>query len=271
MTVDPAGTSAAEIETVVKEFIETLAQLEHAGASVSNPVEVFAGIMTVRLPSNLQAISILLSTGHLDEAVVLIRRQVEDSLRLHYIWNHKNKADQLVAWFVRDRDNKVRKVLDRLINREDVSDDDKVQLRKALARRKRRVDEHDTHIAELGMEREQFPRIEDMAVELGRARDLVAYSSMSDVAHSAVSGSTDLYLARAGHQLAIRTTVFSPASSAIYARVAVTSTSLGVYFSLLLTGLDEEAGTVMEAGVRAENDLLSISARQISGPGGQDD
>ena len=69
-----------------------------------------------RLRGTFRAISSLLKGGFLDEAVMLTRRQNEDSLRLHYMHAHPEQSDGLVLDFVRWREELVLKPMNQIIN-----------------------------------------------------------------------------------------------------------------------------------------------------------
>jgi hypothetical protein len=245
----------SQLAAILDSLSEALDPIGSHETPTEGVVQTFAAIMAVRLESTFNAISLLLKTGHLDEALVLIRRQVEDSIRLQYLWKHRNRAQELIVNFIRRRDNKVRRELDRLVNHPDVGPEDTMILRAALRRRKERVDRHDRYIVDNRVGSEEFPSLGDMALELGRGRDLVPYSSASDAVHSAVSGSTDVYVRIEGRTVGIHTTVVAPGSAAIYGRAAITSTVTGVYFSLLLLGSDDEAEAIMESGVYIEGEM----------------
>ena len=59
---------------------------------VGSPAQEDAGVIFTRLKATFKAIALLIENGYLDEAVMLIRRQTEDSLRLHYMYAHRDLA-----------------------------------------------------------------------------------------------------------------------------------------------------------------------------------
>ena len=58
----------------------------------------------------------LLQAGHHDEMVVLFRRQLEDSMRLHYLAANRDRADELILGHQRMRELMAQRQLDRAIN-----------------------------------------------------------------------------------------------------------------------------------------------------------
>lgn len=80
--------------------------------SFAGPAQEYAALILTRLKATFEVITLLLKNGYLDEAVVLTRRQTEDSLRLHYMYVHQDLSDGLALDLVRWREELVLKPMD---------------------------------------------------------------------------------------------------------------------------------------------------------------
>lgn len=226
----------------------------------------FVVTLLQRLRSTYSAMSQLLRAGHHDEMVLLLRRQLEDSMRLHYLLVHRDRSDALILGHQRMRESQVRKTLDRAVN-DPTSASALPDLKKMVALRRDRIKQLDDQASELELEPEQFPKFEEMAVELGRAVDIVPYASASEVAHSAVSAATDGYVtARQDEQKSVRLVGLrseNPSDRLGYARAAINATGMALAHGLLLLDMQLESSTVARnASARVE--ALKARQREIS-------
>lgn len=239
-------------------FEETLRELDRGPITAEGIVGTYAATLIPRLRSTYSAMSILLGVGYHDEAVLLLRRQLEDSMRLHYLVSHRERADRLVLGHQRGREQKVLKQLDRAIGKTSVNDLERAALKRMASIRRRRIKNLDDMAYSLGVVPESLPSFHIMALELGRSKDLVPYASASEVTHSALSGATDGYVAASENgsrpvQL-VGLTSENPHDRLGYARAAINTTGMALLHGLLLLEMDAEARSIgRDAATRVEN------------------
>jgi hypothetical protein len=245
------------------EFESELAALDDGPFRVQGVTGNFVATVLPRIRATYVAMSQLLQAGHHDEMVVLFRRQLEDSMRLHYLAAHRDHADGLILGYQRIREMKVQRQLDRAINHSITPKSMIPELKRMVALRRDRIKHIDAQARQLGMEVEEFPGFEAMAAELGRSIDVIPYASAAEVSHSAVSAATDGYTtSEAGKDGAVRFVALrseNPSDRLGYARAAINSTSMALFHGLLLLNLRQEASYVRAcAGPRIE----ALKARQ---------
>jgi hypothetical protein len=218
--------------------------------AVESPAQEYAGVIFTRLKATFQAIALLLENGYLDEAVMLIRRQTEDSLRLHYMYAHRDIADGLALDFMRWREELVLKPMDRIINNDSLSKELRDQVKPMAAARRRRIEDLRDSASEAGVELHRFPTLEEIASELNRHADMIAYASEAEVSHSALSAVTTAYTAQEtpGSTIFVDERSKRPTEVAAFTRSAINSTGIAVMFALRLLGLDEDASRIANVG-----------------------
>ena len=104
-----------------------------------------------------------------------------------------------------------------------------------------------------------------MAAESNRFEDLVVYSSLSDVSHSAVSGVTPAYRARGDDGITeVHLRSNDPEGTFTYARSLVTSTSIAVFSALSLLGANEEADNFIRQAAQIESSIADLREELIA-------
>ena len=131
------------------------------------------------------------------------------------------------------------------------------------ATRRERIKQLDGRMPELKLEPEQFPEFNLMAVELGRAVDIVPYASASEVTHSAISAATDGYVtARQNGEQTVRLIGLqaeNPSDRLGYVKAVINATGMALAHGLLLLDMQQESSTVAKiASARVE----ALKARQ---------
>lgn len=215
--------------------------------------------MVTRLRSTFDSIAMLLKEGRDDEAVIVLRRQLEDGMRLHYLAQNPGEADNLVAGLLLRRDKKVLSRMDSLLNRIDVSAEAKNKIQAAIGPRRSVVQKQIQDYKKLGVTPKALPELHEIAGELNRHSDLVVYSSTSDVSHSSISGITHSYR-RIDQDGSLEVTLTSNdfTGTLTYTRSVITSTTIAVASSLRLMGLEEEAVEFTRAGAEIEARILNL-------------
>lgn len=210
----------------------------------------YVATLLPRIRATFTAMSQLLQAGHHDEMVVLFRRQLEDSMRLHYLAKHTEQSDALILGHQRMRDMKVRRQLDRAMNNPETPGSMRPELKKMVARRRDRIEEINSMVSRLGIEPQVFPEFEDMAAKLGRAMDIIPYASASEVSHSAVSAATNGYESSSSEDgeviRLIGLTSENPSDRLGYARAAINSTGMALVHGFLILDMSEEASYVLK-------------------------
>ncbi|MGH8946274.1 MAG: DUF5677 domain-containing protein [Acidimicrobiia bacterium] len=239
--------------------------LDSVSLSVEGVVASYVATLVQRVRSTYVAMKQLLLAGHHDEMVLLLRRQLEDSMRLHYLTAHGDEGAALVLGHQRERELKVLKQLDRVINNASISEPARTELKRMAQLRRGRISEIDDTASKLGLELEGFPEFHIMAAELGRDRDLMPYASASEVSHSAVSAATDGYVTKEGQEnhavQVIGLTSQNPLDRLGYARAAINTTGLAVMHGLIILGLDSDGLSIgRDAATRVES-LGSLQVR----------
>lgn len=267
--MNPLDEAAEHLE----EFEAELAALDDGPIRAEGVTGNFVATVLLRIRASYLAMSQLLQAGHHDEMVVLFRRQLEDSMRLHYLAANRDRADKLILGHMRLRELKVQRQLDRAINHANTPRSMIAELKKMVALRRERIKDIDAQAQQLGLEIEQFPGFEVMAAELGRSVDVVPYASASEVSHSVVSAATDGYTtSRSGSDgVMIRLVALhseSPSDRLGYARAAINSTSMALFHGLLLLDLEREAAYV---GACAAPRIEALKARQTKISAAQSD
>lgn len=217
---------------------------------VESPAQEYAGVIFTRLKASFKAIALLIENGYLDEAVMLIRRQTEDSLRLHYMYEHRDIADGLAMDFLRWREELVLKPMDRIINNDSLSNALRDQVKPMAAKRRQRITNLRKAASEAGIELHRFPTLEEIASELDRHADMVAYASEAEVSHSALSAVTTAYTIQEapGATIFVDETSERPTEVAAFTRSAINSSGIALIFALRLLELDEDASRIANIG-----------------------
>lgn len=247
------------------QFEQTLSTATEGRFDVQGVTQRFAVTLMQRVQSTFSAMSLLLKEGHHDETVVLMRRQLEDSMRLHYLAENAADSDALVLGHLRAREKRVARSLDKAINHDQTNEVTREKLKAMASKRHERIRDLDSQISELGVDARPFPDFDEMAASLGRAIDIVPYASASEVSHSGVSAATDGYVTVAQTENGTRISVGLRSEGAgdrlAYARTAINTTSLAMVHGSLLIGRPEIAGAL--AGVVPEqlNRLQDLELR----------
>lgn len=247
----------ASLNGYLDEFDAALGSLDGISVTLEGVVQSYVAVAVQRLRSGYQSIRILLDAGRHEEAVVLFRRQHEESMRLHYLSEHPERADSLVLGHLRAREARVQSRIDWVINHTD--DDEKRQMLVRLSGgRRSRVQELDNDAAARRTSTEDFPRFEEMAVALQREVDVVPYASASEVLHSVVSAATEAYLSDQDEVRLIGLTSGNVADRVEYARAAVNSTGIGVVTGLRILNMREHAETLARKGASVVGSLIRL-------------
>lgn len=149
------GSAEMQIMDALKEAAEHLAEFEAELNGLGSGPFVVEGVtgnyvakLLARIRATYTAMSDLVQAGHHDQMVVLFRRQLEDSMRLHYLAAHTEQSDALILGHQRMRDLKVRRRLDRVINNSETPSsmlpDLKMMVAKRRSRSKRLIPWHAT-------------------------------------------------------------------------------------------------------------------------------
>jgi len=218
----------------------------------------YAFQMVTRLHSSFISISLLLEQGFDDEALMIVRRLLEDGLRLQYLAKNADRADALVAGILLDRDKRVMRRMQSLLEDEDVPEKAKAAIRTALPPRQAAVQKHYDWNSSHGVEPETMPGIDALAKDLNRAQDLVVYASTSDVSHSAISAITASYRIKNDEGIAITLTSNDFYGTLIYTKSAITSVTIGVASALQFIGASGELEAFTAKASRIEAEILAM-------------
>lgn len=232
--------------------------------SFAGPAQEYAALILTRLKATFEAIALLLKNGHLDEAVVLTRRQTEDSLRLHYMYVHRDLSDGLALDLVRWREELVLKPMDRIINDETLSIGLRNRVKPMAISRRKRIAEHRRRATESGVELQRFPELHEIASDLDRHADMIVYASAAEVSHSALSAVTAAYMTQdsPGRAVTVDETSDRPAELAAFARSAINSTGIAVIFAMKILGRDQAASRIANVGSVLQQKLQKAEQKQ---------
>lgn len=152
------GSAEMQIMDALKEAAEHLAEFEAELNGLGSGPFVVEGVtgnyvakLLARIRATYTAMSDLVEAGHHDQMVVLFRRQLEDSMRLHYLAAHTEQSDALILGHQRMRDLKVRRRLDRVINNPETPSSMLPDLKMMVAKRRARIEEIDSVACDLGI------------------------------------------------------------------------------------------------------------------------
>ena len=141
----------------------------------------FMQLLTIRSTSTFQSVVLLLDNGRHDEAAVLFRRLLEDSLRANYVAKYPKRADGLALKHEMTALNKTIYQLQKLVTK------GYNQLEPMLTQRRTARAELDRLASRLIVKLRDFPQPEQIADQLGRAGDPLQYGAASHPAHSVMS------------------------------------------------------------------------------------
>ena len=238
---------------------DELAKVDIDTTASEGPAAGYVDVMIPRLRSTFEVIAHLLVDGRIDEAVVLLRRQVEDGMRFHYLAENPDRADALVTGFTLGREKKVLSRMDKLLSDSTISDAAKAAIKDARKPRAKQVQLHLKLIKQQEIESEAMPDFDELARKLDRVRDIVVYASASEVAHSAQSGITPAYATVEDDGVVLISTTSDSLLDAVgVARPAVTSTAIAVASALRIRGRDAEADRLLTAAVVIEKAMTKL-------------
>lgn len=241
--------------------------IEVDDADGEGPVQAYADIIVPRLRSTYKAMVLLLKEGHLEEAVVLLRRQLEDSVRLGWLSRQTENREGLILGFGLARSKKVLGAMDRLIQDPDIPEAEREIIKTAKKPRARVHQKQLQTVRSHGIEPGRVPMDFDvLAKESKRWRDIVVYASASEVAHSAISAITQGYSRENDDgKVVVSDTSHAPSETATYARSAVGSTVTAIVIALSLRGRDDKAKHLTAIGMEVESEIVQIRTELLSG------
>jgi len=144
----------------------------------------------LRLVANYDSILLLLQGGRHDETVPLIRRLLEDSLRLGIMNREPEKAEGRALHLVVDQCQRVIRTVETVIKDQgsSLSEENLTSLRGIVQARRQDQIEAEVHAARESIVLLKFPSTVNMARALERPGDILIYVSSTQAAHSAFYG-----------------------------------------------------------------------------------
>lgn len=246
--------SHAEADGELTGFARTLDLLEDRSGRPASHAEAFVTHLVPRLWATYLAGASLLRQGFHDQAVMLYRRQLEDSLRLHWLHEHRDEADALVVNFKRWGEQQVLDRIVRTLSRLPAGHDRRPYAEATRDQRQTRIDDLDALIEEHHLDPEtKFPGVETMAYRLGRSPDIIPYASASEVSHSAASAASESYREPAREGFTIALYGGNEMERRSYARALINASGFGLYHALdFIREADLAAAIAADAGERVD-------------------
>lgn len=171
-------------------------------ATVSGFGQQVALKVMLRLIANYDSILLLLRQGRHDETAPLIRRLLEDSLRLGMMNREPDKAEGRSLHLIITQCQRVIRTVDTVIsdNGSLLTAKTEEELRDIAATRREDQQEAEDYAARERINLQKFPTTANMARILDRPGDILIYISATQATHSAFYGSLREYsVARAEH------------------------------------------------------------------------